>query len=105
MEASSRAARSPGPGSAVSFFLIAGIAAGGVVGVVLCIGIELGSIALSYGGIDFSEGDMATLVWLLFLVGFSLRGIVFGLMSAFSLPWPRFWPGRDFGAPGARLVH
>lgn len=80
MEASLRAAGSRGPGSTVRFFMLSGIAAGGVLGVPLCVGIELGSIVLSYGGIDFSEGEMATLVWLLFLVDLSFRGFVFGLM-------------------------
>lgn len=60
--------------------MLSGIAAGGVLGVFLCVGIELGSIVLSYGGIDFSEGEMATLVWLLFVVDLGFRGFVFGLM-------------------------
>jgi hypothetical protein len=80
MGAGSRADGGRRPRSAARHFMLRGVVAGGAVGVLLMIGVELGSLVLTYGGVDFGSGSMATFLWVIFLMDYGLRGLVFGLV-------------------------
>lgn len=94
MKNSSDVGRGQKPRSAAAFFMLRGIVAGGVLGVLLYVGIDLGYLVLSYGRIDFGSGSMAGFLWIIILVDLGCRGLIFGLIigaltAAIALPTRR----------------
>ncbi|NIJ04554.1 hypothetical protein [Frigoribacterium faeni] len=81
MDAGPQADGARRPRSAASYFILRGMVAGGLLGVPLYIGIDVGYLLLAWhGSLSLGSGSTAAFLWLIFVVDFGVRGLVFGFL-------------------------